>query len=213
MALGGIYDQVGGGFHRYSTDAQWLVPHFEKMLYDNALLAVAYVEGWQATKNDFFRGIACEVLDSVAREMADPSGAFWSATDADSAEEPGGLAKPHGGGAAAAEGTFFVWTPAQLSEVLGAEDGERAARLFGATEEGNFEGKNVLSLRRVPDADERAFLQRVRPKLYQARAHRPPPLTDTKILTSWNGLMISAFARAGLAFARPDYGGRAARAG
>ncbi|HET9751885.1 MAG TPA: thioredoxin domain-containing protein, partial [Myxococcales bacterium] len=103
MALGGIYDQVGGGFHRYSTDASWLVPHFEKMLYDNALLAVAYAEAWQATKDDLFRRIACEVLDYVAREMTDPSGAFWSATDADSEGE---------------EGTFFVWTVAQLKEVL-----------------------------------------------------------------------------------------------
>src|SRR5258706_8109272 len=114
MALGGIYDQVGGGFHRYSTDARWLVPHFEKMLYDNALLVMAYVEGWQATHDEFLRTVACDVLDYVAREMTDPSGAFWSATDADSEGE---------------EGTFFVWTPAQLAEVLGAEDGARAAQL------------------------------------------------------------------------------------
>jgi len=197
MALGGIYDQVGGGFHRYSTDAHWLVPHFEKMLYDNALLATAYVEGWQATHDDFFRRIACEVLDYVAREMTDASGAFFSATDADSEGE---------------EGTFFVWTPAQLREVLGDADGARAAQFFRATEEGNFEGKNVLSLERVPDAEELSFLQSVRPRLYEARARRPPPLTDTKVLASWNGLMISAFARAGLAFARPDYVERAARA-
>jgi uncharacterized protein YyaL (SSP411 family) len=197
MALGGIYDQVGGGFHRYSTDAQWLVPHFEKMLYDNALLAIAYTEGWQATQNPFFRRIAGEVLDYAAREMTDPSGAFWSATDADSEGE---------------EGTFFVWTPAQLREVLGAEDGARAAQLWRATEAGNFEGSNVLSVGNVPDQDELAFLQRIRPKLSEARARRPPPLTDTKILTSWNGLMISAFARAGLAFAREDYVERAARA-
>jgi uncharacterized protein YyaL (SSP411 family) len=190
MALGGIYDQVGGGFHRYSTDAQWLVPHFEKMLYDNALLTVAYVEGWQATQSEFFRRIACEVLDYVAREMTDASGAFWSATDADSEGE---------------EGTFFVWTVGQLREVLGEEEGARAALLLQATESGNFEGKNVLSLSRVPDAGEFEFLQRIRPKLYAARARRPPPLTDTKILTSWNGLMISAFARAGLAFAREEY--------
>jgi uncharacterized protein YyaL (SSP411 family) len=197
MALGGIYDQVGGGFHRYSTDAHWLVPHFEKMLYDNALLAVAYVEGWQATRDDFFRRIACEVLDYVAREMTDASGAFWSATDADSEGE---------------EGTFFVWTAAQLREVLGAEDGERAARLFRASEEGNFEGKSVLSLASPPIGEELEFLQRVRPRLYEARARRPPPLTDTKILASWNGLMISAFARAGFAFARGDYVERAAHA-
>src|SRR5437764_8828758 len=197
MALGGIYDQVGGGFHRYSTDARWLVPHFEKMLYDNALLAVAYVEGWQATQEPLFQRIAQEVLDYVGREMTDSSGAFWSATDADSEGE---------------EGTFFVWTPAQLREVLGDADGKRAAELFHATDEGNFEGKNVLSLARVPDRDELDFLQQIRPRLYAARARRPPPLTDTKILTAWNWLMISAFARAGLAFAREDYLERSARA-
>src|SRR5438477_9595387 len=113
------------------------------MLYDNALLVMAYVEGWQATRNEFFRRIASAVLDSIAREMTDPSGAFWSATDADSEGE---------------EGTFFVWTPEQLVEVLGAEDGARAARLFDVTSQGNFEGKNVLSLGHVPDADERGFL-------------------------------------------------------
>jgi uncharacterized protein YyaL (SSP411 family) len=197
MALGGIYDQVGGGFHRYSTDARWLVPHFEKMLYDNALLTLAYVEGWQATRDPFFQRIAGEVLDYVAREMSDPSGAFWSATDADSEGE---------------EGTFFVWTPAQLREVLGDADGKRAAELMHATDEGSFEGKNVLSLARVPDRDELVFLREIRPKLYAARARRPPPLTDTKILTAWNGLMISAFARAGLAFGREAYVERAARA-
>jgi uncharacterized protein YyaL (SSP411 family) len=197
MALGGIYDQVGGGFHRYSTDAQWLVPHFEKMLYDNALLAMAYTEGWQATQNPFFQRIASDVLDSIGREMTDPSGAFWSATDADSEGE---------------EGTFFVWTPAQLRDVLGDDDGARAALLFQATEAGNFEGSNVLSLAHVPDAAEVEFLQRIRPRLYEARARRPAPLTDTKILTAWNGLMISAFARAGLAFAREDYVERASRA-
>src|SRR5205807_571743 len=197
MARGGMYDQHGGGFHRYSTDARWLVPHFEKMLYDNALLTLAYTEGWQATREPFVQRIASEVLDYVAREMTDASGAFWSATDADSEGE---------------EGTFFVWTPAQLREALGDADGKRAAELFRATDEGNFEKSNVLSLARVPDRDELAFLQQIRPKLYAARARRPPPLTDTKILTAWNGLMISAFARAGLAFAREDYVERAARA-
>src|SRR5712691_10206096 len=119
MALGGIYDQVGGGFHRYATDAHWLVPHFEKMLYDNALLVMAYVEGWQATHNEFLRRIASDVLDYVAREMTDATGAFWSATDADSEGE---------------EGTFFVWTPAQLADALGEDDGSRATNLFRATE-------------------------------------------------------------------------------
>ena len=197
MALGGIYDQVGGGFHRYSTDARWLVPHFEKMLYDNALLVPAYVEAHQATGAPFMREIAIEVLDYVAREMTDACGAFWSATDADSEGE---------------EGTFFAWTPAQLVQVLGDEDGQRAAQVFGVTPEGNFEGKNVLSLSRVPTAEERSLLQRVRPKLYAARALRPPPLTDHKILAAWNGLMISAFARAGLAFDRPDFIARGAAA-
>jgi len=197
MALGGIYDQVGGGFHRYSTDARWLVPHFEKMLYDNALLVPAYVEAWQSAGDDFFREIATDVLEYLAREMTDPGGAFWSATDADSEGE---------------EGTFFVWTPRELADALGAEDGARAAELFGVTESGNFEGKNVLSLSRVPNPAERAFLRALRPRLREVRARRPPPLTDRKVLTGWNGLAISAFARAGLALARPDFVERAARA-
>jgi uncharacterized protein len=197
MALGGIYDQVGGGFHRYSTDARWLVPHFEKMLYDNALLVPAYVEAWQMTGDTFFRDIAADVLDYVAREMTDPGGAFWSATDADSEGE---------------EGTFFVWTPQELTAVLGEGDGARAAELFAVTAEGNFEGKNVLSLARVPSEEDRALLRKIRPKLYEARARRPPPLTDRKILTGWNGLMISAFARAGLALGRADFVERARRA-
>ncbi len=197
MALGGIYDQVGGGFHRYSTDARWLVPHFEKMLYDNALLVPAYVEGYQVTGAPFLRHIAIEVLDYVAREMTGPAGGFWSATDADSEGE---------------EGTFFVWTPAQLVQVLGEADGAQVAQLFGVTAGGNFEGNSVLSLARVPTVDERSLLDRVRPKLYAARAGRPPPLTDHKILTSWNGLMISAFARAGLALDRPDFVQRGAAA-
>ena len=197
MALGGIYDQVGGGFHRYSTDGAWLVPHFEKMLYDNALLLPAYVEGWQATGSDFFRRVALDVLAYLDRELGDPSGAFWSAADADSEGE---------------EGTFFVWTRDQLEAVLGPADGGRAAELFRATPEGNFEGKNVLSLAAVPSPSDQEFLDRIRPALYAARSKRPPPLTDTKILTSWNGLAISAFARAGLAFAREDLVQRAARA-
>ena len=194
MALGGIYDQIGGGFHRYSTDAQWLVPHFEKMLYDNALLVQAYVEAFLATRSVLFREVAIDILSYVGREMTGPGGAFWSATDADSEGE---------------EGTFFVWTPAQLAEVLGASDGARAARIFQVTERGNFEGKSVLSLSQPPSPEERELLARVRPALLAARAKRPPPLTDTKVLTSWNGLMISAFARAGLFLDRPDFVERA----
>jgi uncharacterized protein YyaL (SSP411 family) len=198
MALGGIYDQIGGGFHRYSTDARWLVPHFEKMLYDNALLATTYVEAWQATGSAFFRRIAEEVLDYALREMSDPRGGFWSATDADSEGE---------------EGTFFVWTPEELREVLGEADGARAAELFGVTASGNFEdsGRSVLSLRAVPAGDDVAFLARVRPSLFAARSRRPPPLTDRKVLTSWNGLLISALAKAGFAFGRNDFLARAER--
>src|SRR3954471_10541135 len=122
MALGGIYDQVGGGFHRYSTDARWLVPHFEKMLYDNALLVPAYVEAWQATGDAFFRDVAEDILEYVDREMTDPGGAFWSATDADSEGE---------------EGRFFAWTVPQLRDALGPLDGDRAATIFNATESGN----------------------------------------------------------------------------
>jgi hypothetical protein len=195
MALGGIYDQVGGGFHRYSTDARWLVPHFEKMLYDNALLVCAYVEGWQATGDPFYRRVACETLDYVASEMTSESGAFHSATDADSEGE---------------EGTFFVWTLPEMRKLLGDEDGDRAARLFGVSEGGNFEGKNVLSLAAVPD--DWQFVEKVRKALYAVRSRRPPPLTDTKVLTSWNGLMISGFARAGLAFSRKNYVERATAA-
>ena len=217
MALGGIYDQVGGGFHRYSTDGQWLVPHFEKMLYDNALLVPAYVEAWQATGEPFFQRIAVDVLEYLAREMTDAAGAagaFWSATDADSEGEGdrrGGAASTRGplGGE---EGTFFVWTPEELRAALGPDDGARAARLYQATDQGNFEGKNVLHLAAVPSDDDRAFLEKVRPILREVRSRRPPPLTDRKILTSWNGLAISAFARAGLAFGRADFTARAAAA-
>ena len=194
MAAGGLYDQVGGGFHRYSTDQEWLVPHFEKMLYDNALLAAAYLEGHLATRDEKLKFVACDILDYVARELADEGGAFWSATDADSEGE---------------EGLFFVWTPEQVREVLGAEDGDRFCRLFDITEEGNFEGHSIPHLAALPSPEDRAFIDRVRPKLYAERKKRIPPLTDTKVLTAWNGLMISAFARAGLWLGRGDYVERA----
>ena len=212
MALGGLYDQVGGGFHRYSTDAQWLVPHFEKMLYDNALLAIAYTEAWQlfsglpgaapdgmawSVKAAFCKRIALETLAYLDKEQSDPRGGFWSAADADSEGE---------------EGTFFVWTPLQLAAALGHDDGAKLAALYGVTPEGNFEGKSVLSLAHVPQGEDLALLERARPKLYAARALRPWPLIDRKVLASWNGLAISAFARAGLAFAEPALVQRAGRA-
>ncbi len=219
MALGGLFDQLGGGFHRYSTDARWLVPHFEKMLYDNGLLAIAYTEAWQLLsaregqapdgqpwreKAAFFRRVAERTLAWMDREMSDARGGFFSATDADSEGE---------------EGTFFVWTREQLDALLG-PDAERAAALFDVSREGNFEGKNVLSLERIPrqaplaeeTESEQALLDRVIPRLLEARALRPPPLTDHKVLTAWNGLAISAFARAGFAWDRNDLLARAARA-
>jgi len=211
MALGGLFDQLGGGFHRYSTDGQWLVPHFEKMLYDNALLAVAYVEAWQLLQDQdgtapdgapwrekaaFFRRTAERTLAWMDREMSDVGGGFFSATDADSEGE---------------EGTFFVWQKHELDAILGA-DAAAVAKLFGVTPPGNFEGKNVLSLEQVPSAEAQALLDRAIPQLLAARAKRPPPLTDRKVLTAWNGLAISAFARAGFALHRDDLVARAARA-
>jgi uncharacterized protein YyaL (SSP411 family) len=191
MARGGIYDHVGGGFHRYATDDGWLVPHFEKMLYDNALLTVAYLEGYQATGRADFADVARDVLRYVRREMTSADGAFYSATDADSEGE---------------EGRFFVWTPAELTEALGAERARIVAAYYGVTEAGNFDGASVLHVARpadavaadlqLPAADVRSVIAAAREELYDARARRVPPLTDRKIQASWNGLMISAFARA-----------------
>jgi uncharacterized protein YyaL (SSP411 family)/aryl-alcohol dehydrogenase-like predicted oxidoreductase len=190
MARGGMHDQIGGGFHRYSVDERWLVPHFEKMLYDNAQLARAYLEGYQASGESSFRDVAVDVLDYVLREMTSPEGGFYSATDADSEGE---------------EGRFFVWTPAEVREALGDDE---AARIFGAaydvTEAGNFEGHNIPHLPRPLDevAKElglplealRASLAASRARLYEARARRVAPGLDDKILTAWNGLMIGALA-------------------
>jgi len=212
MALGGLCDQLGGGFHRYSTDAQWLVPHFEKMLYDNALLTLAYVEAWASlqgvdgnapdamawsAKAAFFRRTAERTLAWMDGSMSEARGGFFSATDADSEGE---------------EGTYFVWKRHELDEALGPDDGAAVARLYDVTEAGNFEGKNVLSLEQIPSAGERALLDRAEASLLPLRAGRPPPLTDNKVLTAWNGLAISAFARAGFAFGRGDLIARAARA-
>ncbi|WP_050435922.1 thioredoxin domain-containing protein [Chondromyces crocatus] len=195
MASGGMYDQVGGGFHRYSTDPEWLVPHFEKMLYDNALLAVAYAEAHQATGRPDFARVTREVLDYVLREMTAPEGGFYSATDADSEGE---------------EGRFFVWTPAELKEALGSE-AERFMRYYGVTESGNFEGRNILHVRE-PDEAEHAALAAARSKLYALREQRIAPLRDDKILTSWNGLMISGFAAGALALGDARYAQAGSRA-
>ena len=186
MAAGGIHDQVGGGFHRYAVDATWTVPHFEKMLYDNALLARAYLHGFQLTGEPLLRRVCEQTLDWVLRDMRAPEGGFYSALDADS---PGG------------EGSFYVWTPAELHSVLGA-DAEAAIAWFGATAKGNFRGEsgreqalNVLEARGPePPADQR---ERIRTRLLAAREQRPRPALDDKRLASWNALTIAALADAG----------------
>jgi len=191
MASGGIHDHVGGGFHRYATDAAWLVPHFEKMLYDNALIAVAYLEAYQVTAREDFAAVVRDVLRYVQREMTAPEGGFYSATDADSEGE---------------EGKFFVWTPAELVDALGHERARIVAAYYDVTDAGDFDGASILHVPRpaaavaatlgVSDDQVRSVVQAARDDLYRARARRIPPLTDRKIQASWNGLMISAFARA-----------------
>jgi uncharacterized protein YyaL (SSP411 family) len=195
MAAGGICDQIGGGFHRYATDATWSVPHFEKMLYDNALLAVAYLEAYQVTGRADFARVARETLDYVLREMTSPDGGFFSATDADSDGE---------------EGKFFVWSEGEIRALLG-RDADRFIRYYGVTPGGNFDGRNILHVP-VPNEAERASLDDARQRLYAARARRVAPARDDKILAAWNGLMISALASGGriLSDARYTEAGRRA---
>jgi uncharacterized protein YyaL (SSP411 family) len=191
---------LGGGFHRYSVDDHWLVPHFEKMLYDNAQLARVYLHAWQVTGNEFYRTIVEETLDYVMREMLDPEGGFYSTQDADSEGE---------------EGRFFVWTPEEIREVLGDQasplpgggDGRGGVDAFmvayGVTRHGNFEGKNILEF--VGDMEQRPALADARRALFEAREKRVRPGRDEKVLTSWNGLMLAAFAEAARALDRDDY--------
>ena len=195
MAAGGICDQLGGGFHRYATDAAWRVPHFEKMLYDNALLAVGYLEAYQVTGRADFARVGRETLDYLLGEMASPEGGFYSATDADSDGE---------------EGKFFVWSEAEIRAVLGA-DADRFARYYGVTPAGNFQGRSILHVPR-PDESERAALDGARRRLYAARARRVPPARDEKILAAWNGLAISALATGGRVLDDDRYLRAAARA-
>jgi uncharacterized protein YyaL (SSP411 family) len=200
MAAGGMYDHVGGGFARYSVDAQWLVPHFEKMLYDNALLARLYTHAWQATGDEAHRTVAEDVLAWVTREMTSPEGGFYSALDADSEGE---------------EGKFYVWTPDEIDSIIGAEDGALVRAYYGVTEAGNFEGYNILHAWRSMDevAAEQGVsperlqdaLDRARPRLYEERAKRVWPGRDDKVLTSWNAMMLHAFAEAARAFESPEY--------
>ena len=191
MASGGIYDHLGGGFARYSVDAHWLVPHFEKMLYDNALLARLYLHAYQATGSAEYRAVAEDVLRWVAREMTSPEGGFYSALDADSEGE---------------EGLFYLWTPEQVDEVLGPEDGALVRAFWGVGAEGNFEGRTILTAWRTVEAaaqeagvtPERLMdaVFRARPRLYEARAQRVWPGRDDKVLTSWNAMMLHALALA-----------------
>jgi uncharacterized protein YyaL (SSP411 family) len=187
MARGGIYDQIGGGFARYSVDASWTVPHFEKMLYDNALLARAYLHGWQVSGDDLFRRVCRETLDWALREMRGPEGGFCAALDADSE---------------GVEGKFYVWTLAELSEVLGPSLADDAIAYFGVSERGNFEhGLNVLEAR----GPEPAALEEIRRRLFEARSRRVRPGLDDKRLTGWNALMLSALAAAGAVLEEPRY--------
>ena len=180
MAAGGLHDQLGGGFHRYSTDERWLVPHFEKMLYDNALLALAYTEAWQVTKRPDFARVVRTTIDYLLRDMASPEGGFYSATDADSE---------------GVEGKYFVWSAAEIRQRLGPE-ADRFASFYGVTAEGNFEGENILH---VPRADEKEWeaLAGARATLLGARQGGVAPPRDEKVLAAWNGLAISALAFGG----------------
>jgi uncharacterized protein YyaL (SSP411 family) len=200
MARGGMYDQLGGGFHRYSVDEKWLVPHFEKMLYDNALLSRIYLDAFLATGNEFYKRIATETLDYVRREMTDRSGGFYSSQDADSEGE---------------EGKFFVWSPREVEALLGAEDAKIFCRYFDVSELGNFDGHSILHV--DEDASVVAKLMGVTVErlneviargkriLFEAREHRIKPFRDEKMLTAWNGLMLRSFAEAARVLDRSDY--------
>jgi len=200
MANGGIYDQLGGGFHRYATDVRWLVPHFEKMLYDNALLSRLYLHAFQVTGKPLYRRIATEILEYVRREMLAPEGGFYSTQDADSEGE---------------EGKFFLWTRDEVMALLGEADGELFCRYYDVTSRGNFEGRNILhvdaDIAMVADAAGvsvahlEQVLARGRQILLAAREQRVKPGRDEKILTSWNGLMLRSFAEAARVLGRDDY--------
>lgn len=195
MAHGGIYDQLGGGFHRYSVDAHWLVPHFEKMLYDNAQLARVYLHAWQETGSPLFRAVAEETLDYVAREMRSAEGGFYATQDADVEGE---------------EGRFFLWSPEEVRDVLGDSAG-RFLDLYGVTEAGNFEGRNILTFN--GSVEERDAMADARRRLFTAREQRTHPGRDKKIIASWNGLMLAAFAEAARLLDRDDYREIAEQAG
>ncbi|MEM7437733.1 MAG: thioredoxin domain-containing protein [Myxococcota bacterium] len=208
MIDGGIHDQLGGGFHRYSTDARWHVPHFEKMLYDNALIARTLVDLWRVTGDERYQQACSSLLSYVEREMSAPEGGFYATQDADSEGR---------------EGAFFVWTPEEFEAALGPDDAVAARRYFGVDEEGNFEGgtsvlrrtRNMAALSKDRGTDLQStveWLEETKEKLLQFRYLRPKPFRDEKIIASWNGLMAGAFAEAGGAFGEPRWVARAERA-
>ncbi|MFJ8510599.1 thioredoxin domain-containing protein [Streptomyces avermitilis] len=195
MARGGIYDQLGGGFARYSVDRDWQVPHFEKMLYDNALLCRVYAHLWRATGSELARRVALETADFMVRELRTGEGGFASALDADSDD----------GSGRHVEGAYYVWTPEQLEQALGREDAELAARCFGVTQEGTFEeGASVLQLPQQEGVFDAERIASVRERLLGKRAERPAPGRDDKVVAAWNGLAIAALAETGAYFDRPD---------
>src|SRR5437667_6799002 len=199
MAYGGMYDQTGGGFHRYSTDDRWLVPHFEKMLYDNALLARTYLDAYRLSGDPLFKRITEETLDFVVREMRAPGGSFYSTQDADSE---------------GVEGKFYVWTLKEFRQVVGA-DADLLAKYFDVTEHGNFEEMTILNVPRAPElfsrleglsiAELESKIESAKKKLYAARDKRIKPGRDEKVLTDWNSLMLRAFAEAAAYLDRDDY--------
>src|SRR3990167_5338610 len=207
MGRGGIYDQLGGGFHRYATDEYWLVPHFEKMLYDQALLAIAYTEAYQATEKAFFADIAKGIFTYVLRDMTSPEGGFYSAEDADSE---------------GVEGKFYVWTPDEIIKILGEKEGRIFCDFYDVSKEGNFEEKNILHVDKALDAfvklegikleELQEMLSKARAKLFSVREKRIHPHKDDKILTSWNGLMIAALAKGAQALNEQKYAQAAMRA-
>ena len=199
MARGGLYDHLGGGLHRYSVDQKWLVPHFEKMLYDNALLSRVYLHQYQITKNPFYRKVVEETLDYVLKEMTDQHGGFYSTQDADSEGE---------------EGKFYVWTKKEIQSVLG-EDAEAFCKYYGVTDDGNFEGKNILNIPsepseiasslKIPEDDLAETIERSRKKMLAERDKRIKPGRDDKVLASWNGLMLASFSESARVLGREDY--------
>lgn len=195
MYMGGIFDHIGFGFSRYSTDKKWLVPHFEKMLYDNALLSYTYVEAYQITKNELYKLIADRIFTYILRDMTSPEGGFYSAEDADSE----GI-----------EGKFYLWSKEELQEILGKEDSKTFSEYYDISSNGNFEGKNIPNLINAPegeinDISKSQNLNKIREKLFLCREDRIHPYKDDKVLTSWNGLMIGALAYGGRCFGNNEY--------